>query len=181
MLIARIAAVVALVTTALLTPVSANAASDERPWPRFGGHGVEWEPYRTSGFTASAGQLCDFPLRSEPVLDEEMVATLSTFPDGAPRVQAFKGALHVRLTNLESGASTVEDLSGKALVHYFADGSYTMYLYGPVGVGFQPGDAYATGFYVLDGFHVVHTGPGRTDRRIVADAGTEHDVCEELA
>lgn len=44
----------------------------------------------------------------------------------------------------------------------------------------QPSDAYSAGFYVLDGFHVVHTGPDRSNRRIVADAGTEHGVCDDL-
>jgi hypothetical protein len=177
----RFAAVLA--TAALAAAAAAPATADPSATPdRSGWDGLVWEPYRTQPFTSPAGQLCEFTLQAEPVADEEMVATVARFPDGSPKVEAYKGRLVVRYTNLVTGASTDKDLSGSAVVRYFKDRAYTMYMYGPVGVGFRETDQYPKGMYVLDGFHVVHTGadPADRDREVVVDGGTEHDICGDL-
>jgi len=141
---------------------------------------AKWKPYRSAPFTTTAGQLCAFPISSEPVRDEERVAVLHTFPDGSPREEVYMGDLMVRFTNLDTGKSVEQDLSGMMFVEYGADGSYTLTTIGPVGVGFQPKDNYPTGMYTLDGYHVVFTAPGRTYREIQVDHGTEHNICTDL-
>ncbi|MGH3317520.1 MAG: hypothetical protein ACRDO0_15385 [Nocardioidaceae bacterium] len=178
---ARTAAVLA--AGALTAAVAAPAAAHRSPTPdRSGWEDLVWEPYRSQPFTSPAGQLCDFALQADPIEDEEMVATVARFPDGEPKVEAYKGRLVVRYTNVETGASTDKDLSGYAVVRYFEDGAYTMYMYGPVGVGFREADQYPRGMYVFDGFHVVHTGadPADRDREVIVDSGTEHDICADL-
>lgn len=167
----------------LTTGVAAPATADRSATPGSSGwDDLVWEPYRTQPFTSPAGQLCDFTLHADPVADEEMVATVARFPDGSPKVEAYKGKLVVRYTNVETGATTDKDLSGNAVVRYFENGAYTMYMYGPVGVGFRETDRYPKGMYVFDGFHVVHTGadPADRDRQVVVDGGTEHDICGDL-
>jgi len=173
-----------LAAGALAAAVAAPAAatrSTTAPDPS-GWDDLVWEPYRTQPFTAPAGQLCEFTLRADPVADEEVVATVARFADGSPKVEAYKGKLVVRYTNAETGATTDKDLSGSAVVRYFEDGAYTMSMYGPVGVGFRETDRYPRGMYVLDGFHVVHTGadPADRDREMVVDGGSEHDICGDL-
>lgn len=169
----------AALVAALASPAGAalSATPDRSGW----GHLV-WEPYRAQPFTSPAGQLCAFTLHAVPIADEEKVATVARFPDESPKVEACKGRLVVRYTNVESGASTDKDLSGYAVVRHFEDGAYTMYMYGPVGVGFRDTDRYPKGMYVFDGFHVVHTGADAADRdrAVVVDGGTEHDICADL-
>jgi hypothetical protein len=178
----RTAAVLA--AGALAAAVAAAPATADRPATpdRSGWDDLAWEPYRTPPFTSPAGQLCEFTLQADPIADEEMVATVARFPDGTPKVEAYKGRLVVRYTNVETGASTDKDLSGYAVVRYFEDGAYTMYMYGPVGVGFRGTDRYPKGMYVLDGFHVVQTGADPVDRNreVLVDGGTEHDICGDL-
>jgi hypothetical protein len=175
------AVVAGVLTTTLVSPATARAtAADASEHPAWGDRTLVWEPYRTQGFTSPAGQLCDFTLQSEPIADEEMVATVSRFSDGSPRVQAFRGRLVVRYTNAASGATVDQDLSGHAVVRYFEDGASTMYTYGRVGVGFRETDPYPRGMYTLDGFHVVHTAADRDPRDMVLDGGTEHNVCDDL-
>ncbi|HWL95791.1 MAG TPA: hypothetical protein VNP20_00515 [Nocardioidaceae bacterium] len=173
-----------LAAGALAAAIAAPAAADRSATPpdRSGWDDLVWEPYRTQPFTSPAGQLCAFTLRADPVADEEMVATVARFPDGSPKIEAYKGRLVVRYTNVESGAATDKDLSGSAVVRYFEDGAYTMYMYGPVGMGFRETDRYPRGMYVLDGFHVVHTGadPADRDREMLVDGGSEHDICGDL-
>jgi hypothetical protein len=178
---ARTAAVLA--AGALTAAVAAPASADRSAAPdRSGWDDLVWEPYRSQPFTSPAGQLCDFTLAADPIADEEQVATVERYPDGSPKIEAYKGRLVVRYTNLETGASTDKNLSGYAVVQYFEDGANTMYMWGPVGVGFRETDRYPRGMYVFDGFHAVHTraDPADRDREVLADAGTEHDICTDL-
>jgi hypothetical protein len=174
----------AVLATGVLAAAVAAPATADRPaaLDRSGWGDLVWEPYRTQPFTSPAGQLCEFTLQADPIADEEMVATVARFPDGSPKVEAYTGKLVVRYTNVETGATTDKDLSGNAVVRYFENGAYTMYMHGPVGVGFRETDQYPKGMYVFDGFHVVHTGADAADRdrEVVVDAGTEHDICGDL-
>jgi hypothetical protein len=141
---------------------------------------VVWQPLRSEPITVAAGLACTFPLHLEPVVDEEEIATFATFPDGTPRVQAVRGGLRTRFTNLDTGVSVERDLDGIGVISYEADGSNTWYFSGPAAVGFRPTDGYPAGFYVLDGFHVVHTAPERTNREMRVDAGSEENICDAL-
>lgn len=46
-----------------------------------------------------AGVVCDFPMHSEPIVDEVRTRVLATYSDGSPKRQAFVGDLVVRVTN----------------------------------------------------------------------------------
>lgn len=167
-----------IVFLALMGVVVTAPAAQARPTSNL--DGPVWVPYRTPPFTTPAGLACSFTLRGEPVLDEELIATWSSFPDGSPRLQTIKGDLRVRYTNVESGASLEVDLNGVGTIRYGADGSQTFFLAGPAAVGFRPTDPYPAGFYVLDGFHVVYTASGRAFREMRVDAGTERNICDDL-
>jgi hypothetical protein len=166
---------------ALITAASpAHASAAPAPAPAAGARGLDWQPYRTQPFTSPAGQSCAFPLAGEPVRDEEEIATLATFPDGSPRQQVIRGDLRVRYTNLDTGAAVERDLDGVGLLTYDTDGGSTFRLFGRAAVGFRPGDPYPPGFYALDGYHVIYTAPDRAYREMKVDAGTEHDICDDL-
>jgi hypothetical protein len=163
--------------TALAGALAAAALS--APSPALAA-GLDWEPYRTAPFTSPAGQTCSFTLRGEPVVDEEEIATLATFPDGTPRVQVIRGDLRARYTNVETGAAVERDLDGVGVIENGADGSVTYRFFGPAAVGFRPTDPYPAGFYALDGYHEIYTAPERAYREMRVDLGTEHDICTDL-
>jgi hypothetical protein len=81
-----------------------------------------FEPIPLKGFVFPAGALCPFKLKVKPVVSNEYITTL---PDGS---QLITGALSVRLSDLDSGASLVLNISGPSRVS--ADGS-TIVAYGP--------------------------------------------------
>lgn len=157
-------------TTAATGPAQAVATAS----------GLDWQPYQSQPYTVAAGERCAFGVHAEPVVDEERIATLTTYPDGSPRQQVITGDLRVRYTNLDSGASVEHDLSGTAFIDYGTDGSMTHRYLGPVSVGFRATDAYPKGIWRLDGYHEVTFAAGGGVREITVDAGTEHNVCTDL-
>lgn len=142
--------------------------------------GLDWKPYRSQPYTVGAGERCAFGVHAEPIVDEERIATVATYPDGSPRQQVITGDLRVRYTNLDTGATVEHDLNGTAFIEYATDGSMTHRYLGAVAVGFRATDAYPKGIWRLDGYHEVHFGPGGGTREIRVDAGTEHNVCTDL-
>ncbi|MER7460346.1 hypothetical protein [Micromonospora sp. NPDC126480] len=142
--------------------------------------GLDWQPYRSQPYTVAAGERCAFAVHAEPVVDEERIATLTSYPDGSPHQQVITGDLRVRYTNLDSGATVEHDLSGTAFIDYGTDGSMTHRYLGAVAVGFRATDAYPKGIWRLDGYHEVTFAANGGVRQIRVDAGTEHDVCTDL-
>lgn len=138
-----------------------------------------WHRYHAQPFTAAAGTLCPFELHSQVLFDQEYVRTTRTYADGSPRTQQFVGPLVVRVTNTATRRSVRRDLSGRAIVQYARNGSFTYYLQGPVAVGFHPGDSLAPGYYVLRGEHTVHFAADGT-RTLTADRGSEENLCHTL-
>ncbi|TDB70912.1 hypothetical protein [Micromonospora sp. KC721] len=161
------------VITATVGTVPAQAASPAA--------GLDWKPYRSQPYTVAAGERCAFAVHAEPVVDEERIATLSSYPDGKPRQQVITGDLRVRYTNLDTGVTVEHDLDGTAFIEYGTDGSMTHRYLGAVAVGFRATDAYPKGIWRLDGYHEVRFGPGGGMREIRVDGGTEHNVCTDLA
>ena len=162
-----------LSTAALLTATLSGTAAAATEGPR-------WERSPAEDFTSPAGDLCPFTLHSEVLFDRVYVRT-TTYPDGSPRVQEFAGPLVVRLTDAETGRSVVRSLSGAARLTYDPDGAYDFALVGPAAVGFRTanGDSLPTGYYVLDGRHVVRFGADGT-RTLTADRGPEENICTTL-
>lgn len=138
-----------------------------------------WHRYHAQPFTAPAGTLCPFRVHSQVLFDREYVRTTRAYPDGSPRTQQYVGPLVVRVTNTATGHSVRRDLSGRAVVQYARNGSFTYQLQGPVAVGFHPGDSLPPGYYVLRGEHTVHFTADGT-RTITADEGTEENLCHTL-
>lgn len=170
--VAAVGGVAALVAAAASAAPAAAAPDAVQP----GG----WSRFHATSFVSPAGALCRFELRSDVLFDQEWVRTTQTFPDGTPRVQEFVGPLVVRLTDDATARSIVRDLSARAVVVHFADGSFDFQLHGPAAVGFHPGDGRPPGYYVLRGEHVVHFAADGT-RTVTKADGAEENVCTTLS
>lgn len=140
-----------------------------------------WEPAPQEEFELPAGARCDFAVRSESIVDEVRKLTVSTYPDGSPERELYQGPLIGRLTNLDTGASTITDASGSARIEYGTDGSMTWYVTGPVLFGFREnGGTLPKGLYIIDGEYVVQFSPTGI-KTLTMRHGTVHDLCADLA
>jgi hypothetical protein len=139
-----------------------------------------WVPAPSAPWEREAGVICDFAVRSEPVVDEVMMRVLEADANGTPTKVVYTGDLVVRLTNLETGASTEADASGDAVVEYHADGSQTWYVRGPVLMGGRDtGGNLPRGFWLIDGvFTADITATG--EKTVTMLHGTQHDVCTDV-
>jgi hypothetical protein len=158
----------------------AAAASPASAAPRSGG----WVPAPSAPFDLPAGTRCDFPVHSEPIVDEVRTRVLATFPDGSTKREAYIGDLVVRITNTATGASVDVDLSGSALVEYQPGGTLTRnstwYLVGPAMFGFgEGGGDHPRGLWVFDGRYKIEFGP-TSYKTVTTYHGTGHDVCTDL-
>jgi hypothetical protein len=131
-----------------------------------------------------AGARCDFPVHSEPVVDEVRTRVLATYPDGSTKREAYVGDLVVRITNTATGGSVDVDLSGSAIVEYQPGGTLitnsTWYLVGPAMFGFREGGGdHPRGLWVFDGLYKIEFGP-TAYKTVTIYHGTEHDVCTDL-
>lgn len=174
---AATAAALCLTATLAAAPAAASAAAsgDE------GGGDRGWRPVTYEPVDYPAGERCDFAFRTEPVHNEVMVKTVATYPDGSPKTELFKGALTVRVTNLETGASYDEDASGRGLARYAQDGAYTYYAVGPFLVGFKEGQGnLPRGEYVIDGVYTFAF--DAAGQRTVTWFGEKKliDVCDQI-
>jgi hypothetical protein len=146
------------------------------PAARATGNG-DWQPTRTAPFEVSG--VCPFTMKGDIVTDEEEVRTDSTYPDGSPEVQEFRGPLAIRFTG--NGRSAVRHLNGYARVHYLADGvrAYDWYGGGSVPVRVDsPG--FPQGWYILHGRFKVAGGSDGT--RLFSDVHAKvEDLCLTLA
>lgn len=172
----RTATRLSLATTAALALVGTAASSASAASP--------WTAYRTSEVTvASARSTCAFDVRITPLEDEEEYRTTSTWPDGSPRTQVFRGTLVERYTNLSTGASVVRDLSATAVFAYRADGSPESLtsVHGAFGATMPTGSTPDTGLYVIGGHGSrVDFLPDGTRSFTLGPNGTAEDVCDAL-
>jgi hypothetical protein len=158
---------VALSASGLLAPAAQAAGT--------GG----WQPAPTAPFEVSG--VCSFTMKGDIVKDKVEALTVSTYPDGSPEVQDFRGPLTIRFTNESNGRSAVRDLNGFARLHYLENGGRAYDWYGggsvPVRVD-SPG--FPQGWYILHGrFKVV----GGTDgTRLFSDVHAKvENLCLTLA
>ncbi|HMM96920.1 hypothetical protein [Phycicoccus sp.] len=178
--VAAAALVAGLATPAAATAVATGAATGDH----HRGHGSPWTPYRTEEVVVPAARsTCGFDTRITPVRDEEEYRTTSTWPDGTPRTQLFRGALVERYTNLSTGASVVRDLSATAVFAYHPDGSPASLtsVHGAFGTTMPPGSTPDTGLYVLSGHgtRVVFEADG-TRSFTLGRHGSADDVCDAI-
>lgn len=167
-----------LALTLLFTTTTASAMA--APEVRTPATGSGWVPAPSPPADRAAGVLCDFALHAEPIVDEVMTKTLSTYPDGTPHRGLYAGRLVVRVTNVETGAYYDADASGDALYVRAPDGTVTWYAVGPALVGFQEGQGnLPRGFYLLDGvYRLTFTPDGH--RRLTTVHGTQENICRRL-
>jgi hypothetical protein len=169
---------------ALLAVAAAPAAVAGGPVGGHHGHPSPWTPYRTEEVVVPAARsTCGFDVRITPLRDEEEYRTTSTWPDGTPRTQLFRGALVERYTNLATGASVVRDLSATAVFAYRPDGSPASLtsVRGAFGTTMPPGSTPDTGLYVLGGHgtRVTFEADGTRTFRLGRN-GSAEDVCDAL-
>jgi hypothetical protein len=109
-----------------------------------------WTPAPTPPFDRVAGEVCDFPVHGDPVVDHVVTKVLASYPDGTIKRDAFKGPLIIRVTNT---------LTGK----YFGFRE---------GAGNRP-----RGLYVIDGlYRLVIT----ADHHITLTLGHTDNVCDHI-
>ncbi|MEO3765159.1 hypothetical protein [Streptomyces sp. B5E4] len=164
----------ALCLTATLAAPAASATGD-------GGDDGGWRPVDYPPVNYPAGERCDFPFRTEPLLDETMVKTVATYPDGSPKTELYKGALVVRVTNLTTGATYDADAGGRSIVRYAPDGGHTYYASGPFLVGFLEDQGnLPRGEYLIDGVYTFEF--DAAGQRTVTWVGEKKltDVCDQI-
>lgn len=140
-----------------------------------------WTPAPSQPYDQPAGARCDFALHVQPIHDEVRFKVLATNPDGSSKLELYTGALVLRITNADTGASVDADASGTALIEYGADGSMTWYVVGPVLIGFKEGGGtLPRGLWVIDGvFRLSFSSTGFKTLTMVS--GHTENVCDRLA
>jgi hypothetical protein len=168
----------ALVTTTAAALLGLSAVPAAAGSNAYGASG--WEPSPSAPADVPAG-VCAFPVHLDFPVDVVKGRVLSTYPDGSVQREAFNGPLLTKVTNVDSGVSTVVNASGSAIVDFQPDGSQLWNVAGPVLFGFRSGFAnnHAPGLFVLAGnYTVLIAATGRTVRQA---KGTEKDVCAMLS
>lgn len=166
-----IAAVAGVAGLGALTAVAPAAQAAQPPW----------QPYRSAPFEDPAGDPCPFAVQATPVRDGEQYRTLSTYPDGTPKDQEFRGPLWFRYTNETTGRSVVRDLSGYAVFHYGQDGSLQADFFRHGGVTVHPGNvSYPAGEWVFNAPFYLDVDPNG-NRTIVQPRPARENLCRTLA
>jgi hypothetical protein len=162
-------ALAVVVVVALLAGTASPAAA-----------GSGWVPAPTPPFAQEAGVNCDFALHAQPIVDEVVTKVLQRYPDGSIRLDAFKGALVVRVTNDETGRFYDADASGSAVVEHARDGGQTWYVVGPVLLGEREGQGnIPRGLWIVDGvYRLAISATGY--RTLTMIKGTLDNVCDHL-
>jgi hypothetical protein len=167
----RVAALFATVAALAMTGVAA-AAPDE------GSYGP-WQPTYQGAITAPAGAVCPFQVTASPVKE---ALTVRYHYDAAGNVDGYqaKGLLIAQITNDETGASVVRNLSGPGTVTFNPDGSYDAVVEGNFLVFFLPGDTPASELLLLTGKTLLHGAP-TGEKSVVSHTGPTENLCETLA
>jgi hypothetical protein len=164
-IVIALAAVAALLGTA--APASAKAGSPWVPWP-------------SAPFDLAAGAYCAFAVHGEPTVDKVRVKTIAEYPDGSPKRQLATGALMFRMTNTETGASTIADAGGSAVFDLFPDGSRTWHVIGPVLAAFKDGASnIPRGVWTINGVYEINFSTTNF-KTVTIFRGGVHDVCADL-
>lgn len=138
-----------------------------------------WEPYRSAPFTST--DVCSFTIKGDIVRDEEEVRTDSTYPDGSPEVQEFRGPLVIRFTNTSNGTSVVRDVSGYARIHFGKNGGSVWRFDGGGSISIHLGNsAFPPGSYIIHGRFTFVVEPDGTRDLPHLHADVEN-LCETLA
>lgn len=170
---------VPLAATALLLggAVPANASTGTvSPMTSPGG----WVPEPIPPFDAAAGVLCDFPVHYDVLVNHVRTKVLREYPDGAPKRRLATGALLLNVSNAATGAATVVDAGGSAVIDYGTDGSMVWHVVGPVIARLGEGTSnLPRGLYTIDGVYRIAFSPAGF-KTVTLTHGGIHDLCPDL-
>jgi hypothetical protein len=138
-----------------------------------------WEPTSQGPITAPAGYVCPFTVTAEPVRQDIRVRY---HYDAAGNVDGYQatGQLIGRITNDETGASVVRNLSGPGTVTFGPDGSYDAVASGGFLIFFTPQDNPSHQLLMLSGHTLLH-GDASGAKTLVSHEGEIENLCETLA
>ena len=137
-----------------------------------------WEPTYQGPITAPAGVVCSFTVTAEPVREDLRVRY---HYDSAGVIDGYQasGQLFGRITNTETGASVVRNLSGPGSVRFNSDGSWDATVAGDFLVFFRSQDSPANELLLLSGGTVLHGSPNG-QKTLVSHTGQVENLCETL-
>jgi hypothetical protein len=167
----RLAAVTFGTIALALALVAGTSAADD-------GYGP-WEPTYQGPITAPAGLVCPFTVTAEPVREDLRVRYHHDASGNVDGYQAL-GQLIARITNEETGASVVRNLSGPGTVTFHSDGSYDAVASGGFLVFFLPQDTPSSQLLLLSGTTALH-GAATGEKTLVSHSGQAENLCDTLA
>jgi hypothetical protein len=128
---------------------------------------------------APAGVVCPFTVTAEPVREDIRVRY---HYDSAGNVDGYKatGQLIGRITNSETGASVVRNLSHPGTVTFNPDGSYVAVVQGDFLVFFLGQDDPANQLLLFSGRKVLQ-GAASGEKTLVSHSGEVENRCDTLA
>jgi hypothetical protein len=167
----RLAAVLLSIGALALAGAGATLAAD-------GSYGP-WQSTYQGPITAPAGVVCPFTVTAEPVSEDLRVRY---HYDSAGNVDGYEatGQLIARITNTETGASVVRNLSGPGTVTFNPDGSYDAIVAGDFLVFFLAQDDPSNALLLFSGRTVLHGAPSGA-KTLVSEAGSVENLCDTLA
>ena len=117
---------------------------------------IPWQRYVSQPWQDAPGKVCTFGVDVTIVRQREQYRTLSSYPNGKPRLQEFRGPLFVRYTNTSSGKSVVGNLSGYGWFYYQADGGTVIYVPSHLGLTVPVGNkGFPAGEWIFAGHGLV--------------------------
>ncbi|MBR7839315.1 hypothetical protein KDL01_39005 [Actinospica durhamensis] len=178
----RFATALATAAATLLTAALPGAAQADSTSGSSGGSGGSggWQTYTNANYLIPAGTACTFGVQNDVVQQDEQYRVVSTYPDGTPLETDWRGPLVVSYTNVNTGKSIIEDLSGTAQFYASPDGSGTWVSQDHFGLTIAPGNPYhAAGLYVLTGPAVFTVSAAGTVDILAQDQSA--DICRALS
>jgi hypothetical protein len=154
-----------------LVGAAAGAAADD------GSYGP-WQPTYQGPITAPAGAVCTFSVTAEPVREDLRVRYHF---DSAGNVDGYEasGQLIARITNNETGASVVRNLSGPGTVTFNPDGSYDAVVSGDFLIFLLAQDSPSHQLNLYSGHTVLHGAPDGA-KTVVSNSGSVENLCDTL-
>ena len=166
----RLAAIFLSLLALALLGAGATTAAD--------GYYGPWQPFYQDPITAPAGVVCSFEVTAEPVRQDIRVRY---HYDSAGNIDGYEatGQLIGRITNTETGASVVRNLSGPGTVTFNPDGSWDAVTGGDFLVFFLPQDNPSSQLLLMSGRTVLHGSPSG-EKTLVSQNGHIENLCETL-
>jgi hypothetical protein len=174
-LVATVASSAGTASTATPSGSDSTAESAEPPW----------EPVPEEDFIVPA-TFCGFEVDAHILKVEEFAKTVTTFPNGNPQTQLFKGPLFIRFTNAETGKSIDRNASGNAFETFGVDGSLKSLAIRDNGSHFvtrmPPGSNPGPGIFLVSGeWSTLLIDDDGTRSLLLGPDGSAENLCEPLS